>query len=158
MLLFPIKSNDEHDETNHSNSKTIDLTYLNTSSNQANCPCENDVENFGLLPSNNGKTISINFKQTKIHCNATLSDEQQCDNSHLNCCSSHKEQQQQQFHNWRFITCRHLNKMQFIAVILLYLLAFSIQTSIARPNVDHDYDSNWQSVATSENEVSILNF
>lgn len=153
MVLFSIKSKDEHDETNHLNSNTIDLTYTNASINLANCQSENDVENFGLLRSNNGKTISINFKQTKMHCNATDNHEQQCD-SHLDCLSQMK-QQQQKFYSWRFITCRHLNKMQLIAALLFYLLVFGIQTVIARPNADRNYNSNWQSVAlTSENQVS----
>lgn len=175
MVLLPTKSpndNDEREKTHQLNSRAIDTTYTNTLNNTANCQPENDVENLGLLQTNNnGKTISINFKQTKMHHNATTLNlsRQQCDNGHFvksNQTASSAEYLQQ-FYIGQFITTatsniatisrRHLNKMQLIAIILSYLLAFSIQSATARPNVDRNYDStsNWQSVAlTSENEVS----
>lgn len=166
MVLLLTETN-ANDETNPINSKAIDVNaYSTTLSNQSNCQSENDVENFGLLPHNNGQTISINFKQTKMHRNATLNQEQQCD---TNLNSSAQQQQHfasrflQQFYGARqpFKASRHSNKMQLIAVLLFYLVAFSIQMATARPNVDRNQDSesNWQNVAlTSENKVSTLLF
>lgn len=192
MVLLPTKSpndndDDEHDnETQHQlNSTTIDSTYHNTTTTSTtNCQSVNDVETVGLLRNYNGQTISINFKQTKMHHNATttittLKSRQQChDSGHLetsNCTTPSRYPQQ--LYTGRFSTptnsttavadvssnnssSRHLNKMQLIAIILSFLLAFSIQSASARPNVDRNDDStsNSQSVAlTSENEVSQFN-
>lgn len=184
MVLLLTKSpnddDDEHDnETQHQlNSTAIDSTYCKTTttSTTTNCQSENDVETFGLLRNYNGQTISINFKQTKMHHNATTTTtttlkRQQCHNSgHLEKSNrTTPSGYLQQFYTGRLFintapatatstrTSRHLNKMHLIAIILSYLLAFSIQSASARPNVDRNDDStsNWQSVAlTSENEVS----
>lgn len=160
MLLLPTKLDVEHDETNQLNSRAIDFAYPITLNNKANCQSENnrnnDVENFGLLANNNGKTISINFKQTKMYCNATINEEHQCDNRLSTSKPTPSGHQKQHHSTGRFMMSTH--KMHLIAVLLSYLLAFSIQTATARPNVDHNYDdseSNWQSVAiASENKVS----
>ncbi|XP_055295295.1 sodium/hydrogen exchanger 3 isoform X39 [Sitodiplosis mosellana] len=175
MVLLPTNSpnddDDEHDnETQHQlNSTAIDLTYCETTTttltinNTANCQSDNDVETFGLLRNCNGQTISINSKQTKMHHNATTIatlKRQQChDSDHLeNSNRTTPSGNLQQLYTGRFInsSSRHLNKMHLIAIILSYLLAFSIQSISARPNVDRNDDStsNWQSVAlTSENEL-----
>lgn len=147
----------KHENTNQLNSTTIDfIAYANTLNKTANCQLKNDVENLGLLRYNNGKTISINFKQTKIHYNAILNQAQPNDTVlETGKCSSSK--QQPKFYTWSLFASQYSNKMQFIAVLLCYLLAFSIQSVVARPNiaVSRDLASDWQSVAlSSENKVS----
>lgn len=158
------------------NSKIIDITYANTLKHQINCQStENDVENFGLLRNNNGKTISINFKQTKMHHNAIKLNQVQQNDYQNNNYKNHLEnfdhftleyRQQQHDHHHQHPSIigrsntriRHSSKMQLIAVILSYLLVCSIQNASARPNVDRDSTSNWQSVAlASENQVSFSN-
>lgn len=170
MVLLLSKTH-VNDEKKRIKSKAIDVNaYSTTLNHQSNCQPENDVENFGLLQKNNGQTISINSKQTKMQRNATLNQERQCDTNVDNNVHQHfarrflsqfyrerrPHEQQQPFH-----ASRHSNKMQLIAVLLFYLVAFSIQTATARPNVDRnaDSESNWPSVAlTSENKVSHLLF
>lgn len=147
----------KHENTNQLNSTTIDfIAYANTLNKTANCQLKNDVENLGLLRYNNGKTISINFKQTKIHYNANLNQAQPNDTVlETSKCSSSKHQPK--FYPWHLFASQYSNKMQFIAVLLCYLLAFSIQSVVARPNIDvsRDLASDWQSVAiSSENKVS----
>lgn len=159
------------DETNPINSKAIDVNgYSSTLNHQSNCQPANDVENFGLLRNNNGQTISINFKQAKMHRNATLHQERQSDTNVDDSNHQHgafgflsqfsrkrRPHEQQQPSN----ASRHSNKMQLIAFLLFYLVAFSIQTATARPNVNRnsDAESDWPSVAlTSENKVSHLLF
>ncbi|XP_031624309.1 sodium/hydrogen exchanger 3 isoform X4 [Contarinia nasturtii] len=172
LLLTNASTDEQHTKTHKLNSKVIEFTYANTLKNKINCQSENDVENFGLLRNNNGKTISINFKQTKMHHNATILNQvQQCDYQnnnnknhlenfdHLTPEYLQQQQEQQELHVIRRsnMKIRHSSKMQLIGVILSYLLVCSIQSATARPNVDRNYDdstSNWQSVAlTSENKL-----
>lgn len=169
----------------HSN-KAIDVNAFRTTlSNQSNCQPENDVENFGLLQNNNGKTISINSKQTKMHRNAIHNEQRPCDTvlnnsvrfvtrflQQFHVQRSQQQQQQQDLKQQKqkqkqqrrknpFDIGRHSNKMQLIAILLCYVVVFSIQTATARPNVnrnsDTDSESNWEGVAlSSENKVSLI--
>lgn len=159
MLPLSTNANATHEETNRLNSRVIDFTYPTTLNNKSYCQSENDVKIFGLLANNSGNTISINFKQTKMHCNATQNEGQQYAN-HVKRCKQ-TSSAHQHYNTGPFTMSTH--KMQLITILLTYLVVFSgIQTVAARPNIDHNYDdaeSNWESVAlTSENKVSRLFF
>lgn len=148
----------KHENTNQLNSTTIDfIAYANTLNKTANCQLKNDVENLGLLRYNNGKTISINFKQTKEWRNATNQPKAPRCGIHLNKTGNTLSGYMQLFRTKRSTNSQYFSKMHIIAVSLLYLAVFSIQSATARPNVNRieDSASNWQSIAlTSENKVS----
>lgn len=156
MLPLPTNADAIHEETNRLNSSVIDFTYPITLNNKAYCQPENDVEIFGLLVNNSGNTISINFNQTKMHCNASQSVGRPSAANHVNDAKQTSSPHQ---HYKIGVHTMSTHKIHLITVLFTYLVAFSgIQTIAARPNVDHNYDdaeSNWQNVAlTSENKVS----
>lgn len=160
MVRFVTTKLDGNEKTNQLNSTSIDyIAYSDTLNNTANCKLKNDVENLGLLRYNNGKTISINSKQTKKRRNATNQPATRLYGIHLNRSDSNSTGYMQQFRTKRFSTGQYSSKMHLIAVSLLCLAVFSIQSATARPNVNRNDDSasNWESIAlTSENKVSII--
>lgn len=156
-----VDDDDNNNAAKRVNAKTYS-SVLNRNSNQLNCQLVNDVENIGLQCNNkynNGQTISINFKQTKMQV------QQQAislgtgggGRKQNNCGVASQEQQ----HHKRFNAHRYPNKMQLIALLVVGLVTFNAQSTVARPNVDRNSnsDTNSQNVAlASENNVSKFRF
>lgn len=168
LLLTKRHANDDDDDDNNNNNETkrlnssaIDANAYSSvlNSNQLNCQLVNDVENIGLQCNNkcnNGQTISINFKQTKMQVrqhNINLEERSdQCIATEL----FHKEHRYRR----RFNASQYTNKMQLFVLLVVYLVTFNGQLAVARPNVDRNYnsDTNSQNVdLTSEDIVSKSN-
>lgn len=173
MMLLRTKrhaiDNDDNDNdaSNRVNVLAIDAEAYSSvlNSNQLNCQLVNDVENIGLQCNNkynNGQTISINFKQTKMQVQQyTISLETEGGGvgggKRSNCSVTTHEQQYRKRSNAH----RYPSKMQLIALFVVCLVTFSAQSAVARPNVDRNSnsDTNSQNVAlASENNVSRLPF
>lgn len=123
-------------------------------SNQLNCQRGNDVENIGLQCNNkynNGQTISINFKQTKMQVQP-LERGVGAGRRQIDCSVAATKQ------CYKPSTAhRRSSKMQLIALLVVCLVSFGAQAAVARPNVDRNYnsDANAPNVAlAAENNVS----